>query len=89
MAKLIIEINDGEVGNTTGIQVEMKLEVSKKGQWTLSDAVVASLAKSMEYILPEITKDMVELTGRKVMNTELKKDQTLSEMLAAAQRKAH
>ena len=89
MAKLIIEINDGEVGNTTGIQVEMKLEVSKQGQRTLSDAVVASLAKSMEYILPEITKDMVELTGRKVMNTELKKDQTLSEMLAAAQRKAN
>lgn len=89
MAKLIIEINDGEVGNTTGIQVEMKLEVSKQGQRTLSDAVVAILAKSMEYILPEITKDMVELTGRKVMNTELKKDQTLSEMLAAAQRKAH
>lgn len=89
MAKLIIELNDGEAGNTTGIQVEMKLEVSEKGQRTLSDAVVASLAKSMEYILPEITKDMVELTGRKVMNTELKKDQSLSEILAAAQRKAH
>lgn len=59
MAKLIIEINDGEVGNTTGIQVEMKLEVSEKGQRTLSDAVVANLAKSMEYILPEIIKDMV------------------------------
>lgn len=89
MAKLIIELNDGEAGNTTGIQVEMKLEVSEKGQRTLSDAVVASLAKSMECILPEITKDMVELTGRKVMNTELKKDQSLSEILAAAQRKAH
>lgn len=89
MAKLIIELNDGEAGNTTGIQVEMKLEVSEKGQRTLSDAVVASLAKSMEYILPEITKDMVELTGRKVMNTELNKDQSLSEILAAAQRKAH
>lgn len=89
MAKLIIEINDGEAGNIKGIQVDMKLEVSEKGQRTFSDAVVANLASSMKFILPEITKDMVELTGRKVMNTELKKDQSLSEVLAAAQRKAH
>lgn len=89
MAKLIIEINDGEAGNIKGIQVDMKLEVSKESQRTFSDAVVANLASCMKYILPEITKDMVELTGRKVTNTELKQDQTLSEVLAAAQRKAH
>lgn len=89
MAKLIIEINDGEAGNIKGIQVDMKLEVSEKGQRTFSDVVVTNLASCMKYILPEITKDMVERTGRKVMNTELKQDQTLSEMLAAAHRKAH
>ena len=46
MAKLIIELNDGESGNTTGIQVEMKLEVSKKGQRTLSDAVLRALPRA-------------------------------------------
>jgi hypothetical protein len=90
MAKLIIEINDGETLSIQGLQVEMKLDVSKKGQRTLSDLIIAELAKSIYESLPELTKSVTEqIRGRKIVNTEVKQGQTLSEALAAAQRKAH
>lgn len=90
MAKLIIEINDGETLSIQGLQVEMKLDISKKGQRTLSDLIIAELAKSICESLPELTKSVTEqIRGRKIVNTEVKQGQTLSEALAAAQRKAH
>ncbi|MCU8078444.1 hypothetical protein ACROAH_14855 [Shewanella oncorhynchi] len=90
MAKLIIEINDGETLSIQGLQVDMKLDVSKKGQRTLSDLIIAELAKSIYESLPELTKSVTEqIRGRKIVNTEVKQGQTLSEALAAAQRKTH
>lgn len=92
MAKLIIEINDADAGNVGVFEVDMKTEIAAEDKLSLSDAVIATLAKSMKSILPEITKTIVERAGgRQVVNTEVVQGQSLSEALAQyeASRKTH